>query len=315
MLVQQVAEYMRRESAKVIVGQDDGWMQLVIAFLTGGHVLLEGVPGTAKTLMAKTLAHLVQAEFKRVQFTPDLMPSDVMGTTIYEMTKGEFTLRKGPIFTQILLGDEINRAPAKTQASLLEAMEELQVTIDGNTMKLPDPFFVIATQNPMEYEGTYPLPEAQLDRFLFKVLIGYSPPEIEQEVLRRYNNGFNARDLSSADLKAAVTPDTIVKCRKEIGQLRVEDGIISYINNIAQESRRSPDLLLGGSPRASISLLTAAKTFAAMQGRNYVLPDDVKFLVRPVYRHRIILKPEAEIEGLTADSVMTRILARVEVPR
>ncbi|MBP8251083.1 MAG: AAA family ATPase, partial [Herpetosiphon sp.] len=224
MLVQQVAEYMRRESAKVIVGQDDGWMQLVIAFLTGGHVLLEGVPGTAKTLMAKTLAHLVQAEFKRVQFTPDLMPSDVMGTTIYEMTKGEFTLRKGPIFTQILLGDEINRAPAKTQASLLEAMEELQVTIDGNTMKLPDPFFVIATQNPMEYEGTYPLPEAQLDRFLFKVLIGYSPPEIEQEVLRRYNNGFNARDLSSADLKAAVTPDTIVKCRKEIGQLRVEDG-------------------------------------------------------------------------------------------
>ena len=315
MLVQQVAEYMRRESAKVVVGQDEAWMQLVVALLSGGHVLLEGVPGTAKTLMAKVLALLIQAEFKRVQFTPDLMPSDVMGTTVYEMATSEFRLRKGPIFTQILLGDEINRAPAKTQAALLEAMEESQVTIDGNSIKLPAPFFVIATQNPMEYEGTYPLPEAQLDRFLFKVLIGYSAPDMEQEVLRRYNQGFNARDLSSANLQPSITPDTIAKCKQEITNLRVEDGIISYINAIAQESRRSPDLLLGGSPRASIALLTTAKTYAAMQGRNYVVPDDVKFLVRPVYRHRIILKPEAEIEGLNPDTAMTRILARVEVPR
>ncbi|HYF63455.1 MAG TPA: MoxR family ATPase, partial [Herpetosiphonaceae bacterium] len=196
-----------------------------------------------------------------------------------------------------------------------EAMEEMQVTIDGDSIKLPQPFFVIATQNPMEYEGTYPLPEAQLDRFLFKVLIGYSAPDAEHEVLRRVNQGFTARDLSSAGLQPSITPDTIVKCKEEITQLRVEDGIISYINAIAQESRRSPDLLLGGSPRASIALLTTAKTYAAMQGRNYVVPDDVKFLVRPVYRHRIILKPEAEIEGLNADTAMTRILARVEVPR
>ena len=306
---------MRRESAKVVVGQDEAWMQLVVALLSGGHVLLEGVPGTAKTLMAKVLALLIQAEFKRVQFTPDLMPSDVMGTTVYEMATSEFRLRKGPIFTQILLGDEINRAPAKTQAALLEAMEESQVTIDGNSIKLPAPFFVIATQNPMEYEGTYPLPEAQLDRFLFKVLIGYSAPDMEQEVLRRYNQGFNARDLSSANLQPSITPETIAKCKQEITNLRVEDGIISYINAIAQESRRSPDLLLGGSPRASIALLTTAKTYAAMQGRNYVVPDDVKFLVRPVYRHRIILKPESEIEGLNPDTAMTRILARVEVPR
>ena len=315
MLVQQVAEYMRRESAKVLVGQDEAWMQLVVALLSGGHVLLEGVPGTAKTLMAKTLSHLVQTEFKRVQFTPDLMPSDVIGTTVYEMNSGEFRLRKGPIFTQILLGDEINRAPAKTQAALLEAMEEIQVTIDGESLPLAAPFFVIATQNPMEYEGTYPLPEAQLDRFLFKVLIGYSAPDAEHEVLRRYNTGFSARNLASAGLQPSITPETIVKCKEEIGNLRVEDGIISYINAIAQESRRSPDLLLGGSPRASIALLTTAKTYAAMQGRDYVVPDDVKFLVRPVYRHRIILKPEAEIEGLNADTAMTRILARVEVPR
>jgi MoxR-like ATPase len=315
MLVQQVAEYMRRESAKVLVGQDEAWMQLVVALLSGGHVLLEGVPGTAKTLMAKTLSHLVQAEFKRVQFTPDLMPSDVMGTSVYEMSTSEFRLRKGPIFTQILLGDEINRAPAKTQAALLEAMEEMQVTIDGDSIKLPAPFFVIATQNPMEYEGTYPLPEAQLDRFLFKVLIGYSAPDAEHEVLRRVNQGFNSRDLASANLQPSITPDTILKCKEEITQLRVEDGILAYINAIAQESRRSPDLILGGSPRASIALLTTAKTYAAMQGRNYVVPDDVKFLVRPVYRHRIILKPESEIEGLNADTAMTRILARVEVPR
>ncbi len=315
MLVKQVADYLRHESSKVLVGQDEAWTQLVVALLSGGHVLLEGVPGTAKTLMAKTLAHLLQAEFKRVQFTPDLMPSDVMGTTVYEMAKSEFRLRKGPIFTQILLGDEINRAPAKTQAALLEAMEEQQVTIDGQTLALPQPFFVIATQNPMEYEGTYPLPEAQLDRFVFKVLIGYSPPEVEAEVLHRYNQGFDARHLESANLQPTVTPDTIAKCKSEIRALRVEDGVINYINAIAQESRRSPDLLLGGSPRASIALLLTAKTFAAIQGRDYVTPDDVKFLVRPVYRHRIILKPEAEIEGLTPDNAMARILARVEVPR
>jgi MoxR-like ATPase len=315
MIVQEITERIRAEADKVLVGQEEPFTFILVALLTGGHVLLEGVPGTAKTLMAKTLAQLVQADFKRVQFTPDLMPSDVVGTQVYEMGSGQFRLRKGPIFTQVLLGDEINRAPAKTQSALLEAMEERQVTIEGQRLALPEPFFVLATQNPVEYEGTYPLPEAQLDRFLFKVLIDYAPPEVEMEVLRRYNQGFDAHHLEQARLQPVITPQTLTECRAAIREIQVDDGIIKYISDIVQESRRSLDLVLGGSMRASISLLLASKTFAAMQGRQYVSPDDIKFLVRPVYRHRIILKPEAEIEGLTADTVMGRILARVEVPR
>jgi MoxR-like ATPase len=315
MLVQQVADHLRREASKVLVGQEEPFTHLLIALLTGGHVLLEGVPGTAKTLMAKTLAALVQADFKRIQFTPDLMPSDVVGTTVFEMNTSEFRLRQGPIFTQVLLADEINRAPAKTQSALLEAMEERQVTIDGQRLPLPEPFFVVATQNPVEYEGTYPLPEAQLDRFVFKVLVDYAPQDVEMEVLRRYDRGFDARHLERANLQATITPQTIARCRAEIEALRVEDGLVKYIADIAQESRRLPDLILGGSTRASISLLLAAKTWAAMQGRDYLVPDDVKFLVKPVYRHRIILRPEAEIEGLSPDGALDRILARVEVPR
>jgi MoxR-like ATPase len=288
---------------------------VLIALLSGGHVLLEGVPGTAKTLMAKTLALLTKSEFRRVQFTPDLMPSDVLGTQVLEMGSGQFRLRKGPIFTNVLLGDEINRAPAKTQSALLEAMEERQVTIEGERMPLSEPFFVVATQNPVEYEGTYPLPEAQLDRFLFKVLIDYAPQDVEIEVLRRYHRGFDARHLERAALEPRVTPELLAQCREEILGIQVEEGILKYITDIAQASRKSLDLLLGGSPRASIGLLLAAKTWAAMQGRTFVVPDDVKFLVRPVYRHRIILKPEAEIEGLTPDTAVQRVLARVEVPR
>jgi MoxR-like ATPase len=312
---QELAQALRREAAKVLVGQEEAFNLLLIALLSGGHVLLEGVPGTAKTLMAKTLARLVAAEFKRVQFTPDLMPSDVVGTQVFEMGSGQFRLRRGPIFTQVLLGDEINRAPAKTQSSLLEAMEERQVTIEGERLALPEPFFVIATQNPVEYEGTYPLPEAQLDRFLFKVLIDYAPQEVELEVLRRYHHGFDARALDAAGLEPVVTPAILQQCREEIKGIQVEEGILRYISTIAQESRKSLDLALGGSTRASIALLLTSKTYAAMQGRSFVVPDDIKFLVRPVYRHRLILKPEAEIEGLNADTAMGRILARVEVPR
>lgn len=315
MTVQEIAEALRKEASKVLVGQEEAFTLVLIALFTGGHVLLEGVPGTAKTLMAKTLAQLVQAEFKRVQFTPDLMPSDVVGTQVFELNTGQFRLRQGPIFTQIMLGDEINRAPAKTQSAMLEAMEERQVTIEGQRLPLPEPFFVLATQNPVEYEGTYPLPEAQLDRFLFKVQVSYAPQEVEMEVLRRYDHGFDARRLENSGLQAIITPQTLLECRAAIGQIRVEEGILKYITDIAQESRKSLDLVLGGSPRASIALLLASKTYAAMQGRDYLSPDDVKFLVRPVYRHRIILKPEAEIEGLTADTAMGRILARVEVPR
>jgi MoxR-like ATPase len=315
MLVQQVAGHIRQEASKVLVGQEEPFTHMLIALFSGGHVLLEGVPGTAKTLMAKTLALLVQAEFKRIQFTPDLMPSDVVGTNIYDLQTSQFRLRQGPIFTQILLADEINRAPAKTQAALLEAMEERQVTIEGERLPLAEPFFVAATQNPVEYEGTYPLPEAQLDRFLFKVIVDYAPQEVEIEVLRRYHGGFDARHLERVDLQANVTPDTIARCRAEIDTIRVEDGLFKYIADIAAESRRTPDLILGGSTRASISLLLAAKTWAAMQGHEFVVPDDIKFLVKPVYRHRIILRPEAEIEGLTPDGAVDRLLQRVEVPR
>jgi len=315
MLVQDIASHIRAEAAKVLVGQEEPFTHLLIALFSGGHVLLEGVPGTAKTLMAKTLAALTQTEFKRVQFTPDLMPSDVIGTQVYEMGSGQFRLRLGPIFTNVLLGDEINRAPAKTQSALLEAMEEGQVTIEGQRLPLPEPFFVLATQNPIEYEGTYPLPEAQLDRFLFKVLVDYAPQDVEIEVLRRYHHGFDARHLDAIDLQRTVTPETLAHCKEEIRGVQVDEGIFKYITDIAQSSRKTLDLLLGGSPRASISLLLASKAWAAMQGRAFVVPDDVKFLVRPVYRHRVILKPEAEIEGLNADTAMTRILARVEVPR
>jgi MoxR-like ATPase len=315
MSIQETYTNLKTEAAKVIVGQEDVFEQMVIALLTGGHVLLEGVPGTAKTLMAKTLAHLVQVSFTRIQFTPDLMPSDILGTSVFELASSQFRLKTGPIFTQILLADEINRAPAKTQSALLEAMEERQVTIEGERHKLPEPFMVLATQNPVEYEGTYPLPEAQLDRFLFKTLVTYAPRQAEQEVLRRYHHGFDAHDLATANLQPVITPAHIAGARKDITQVTVEDGVMDYITRIAEASRRSADLVLGGSPRASIALLLAAKTYAAMQGRTYVTPDDIKHLVPPVYRHRVILKPESEIEGLDADRVMARILGQVEVPR
>ncbi len=315
MKTQELAQALRQEASKVLVGQEEPFTLILVALLTGGHVLVEGVPGTAKTLMAKTLSLLLQAEFKRIQFTPDLMPSDIVGTQVFEMGSGQFRLRRGPVFTQILLGDEINRAPAKTQSALLEAMEERQVTIEGQRLVLPEPFFVVATQNPVEYEGTYPLPEAQLDRFLFKVLVDYAPQSVEMEVLRRYHRGFDAHHLERAALQPVMTPQHIKECQAEIAGVQVEEGIFQYITDITQASRKSLDLVLGASPRASIALLIASKTYAAMQGRAYVSPDDVKFLVRPVYRHRVMLKPEAEIEGLNADTAMGRILARVEVPR
>jgi MoxR-like ATPase len=312
---QEMAARIRAEAGRVLVGQEATFDLLLVALLSGGHVLLEGPPGTAKTLMAKTLAELTQAEFRRVQFTPDLMPSDVVGTQVFELNTGEFRLRKGPIFTQVLLGDEINRAPAKTQSALLEAMEERQVTIEGERLPLPDPFFVVATQNPIEYEGTYPLPEAQLDRFLFKLLVGYASQEVELELLRRYQAGFDARRLADMGLTPVIGPQALAACRAEIAAVQVEEGIMHYITAIAQESRKSPDLTLGASARASIALLQTARAYAALQGRAFVVPDDVKLLARPVYRHRIMLRPEAEIEGLTADTAIGRILSRLEVPR
>jgi len=306
---------LRQEADKVLVGLEEPFELLVIALLTGGHVLLEGVPGTAKTLMAKTVAQLVQAKFGRIQFTPDLMPSDILGTSVFDITTGKFNLKKGPIFTQILLADEINRAPAKTQSALLETMEEKQVSLEGERHILEPPFMVIATQNPIEYEGTYPLPEAQLDRFLFKVLVPYASMDNEVEVLRRYHQGFDAHDLNASGIKAVLAAKGVAQAQAMIKEVVVEEGILSYIARLATASRQSPDLTLGASTRAATHVLLAAKTYAGLQGRDYVTPDDVKFVTPPVYRHRILLKPEAEIEGLNPDAVISRLLGQVEVPR
>jgi MoxR-like ATPase len=298
----------------VLVGQTGPFELLLVALFSGGHVLLEGVPGTAKTLMAKLLARLIRAEFRRIQFTPDLMPSDIVGTSVFDLQTGNFYLKRGPIFTQILLADEINRAPAKTQAALLESMEERQVSLEGERHVLGPPFFVVATQNPIEYEGTYPLPEAQLDRFLFKVSVTYPEPEQEREVLARFHHGFDPRAVDEM-VTPVLSPEDLIAAASEIEGVTVDDSILDYIVKIVDETRRSPDLNLGSSPRASIALLLTTKTLAAFHGRGFVTPDEVKMLALPVLRHRLLLKPEAEIEGLTPDRVVERIIARVPVPR
>ncbi len=314
-LVQTVFEKMKQEAQKVIVGQTELFELVVVSLFSGGHVLLEGVPGTAKTLIAKTLAMIVSGEFSRVQFTPDLMPSDIVGTSVYDLTTNQFNLKRGPVFTNVLLADEINRAPAKTQSALLECMEERQVSIDGIRHELSPPFMVVATQNPIEYEGTYPLPEAQLDRFLFKLRVDYPVAEIETQILMNYHHGFNATRLGAIGVESVVDSASLQECQKEIQAVTVEDSIFNYIVGLAEASRSSNELVLGGSPRASIALLLASKTYAALQGRDYILPDDVKSLAPHVYRHRILLKPDAEIEGLTPDDVIDRLLAEAEIPR
>ena len=297
---------------RIIVGQDETIRLAYIALVLGGHVLIEGVPGTAKTLLARTVAQLIGGTFKRIQFTPDLMPSDVVGTSVYELSTGQFRIRRGPIFGNVVLADEVNRAPAKTQSALLEAMEERQVTLEGAAQALPDPFLVLATQNPVEYEGTYPLPEAQLDRFLFKAVVRYPEPAEEITILRAHSAGLPLADVASL---APLDPSALRDARTEVEAVTVERSIFEYIVRVAGESRRSPDVLLGASPRAAVHLLRAAKAAAAIDGRDYVTPDDVKSLVPAVFRHRLVLKAEAEIEGLDADAVVRRILARLDVPR
>jgi MoxR-like ATPase len=305
----------RTEVAKAVVGQDGTLTGLIAALLVRGHVLLEGVPGVAKTLLVKTVAAALDVEFGRVQFTPDLMPSDVLGQTIYSPADGSFRFREGPLFTNLFLADEINRTPPKTQAALLEAMEERQVSVDGRTHVLPDPFIVVATQNPVEYEGTYPLPEAQLDRFLFKLIVSYPTVEQEQEVVARHDAGLDPHDIAAAGVRAVAGPAALQAARAEIAEVRVDAAVIAYIVALARATRESPSLTLGVSPRGAAMLLHAAKAWAWLSGRPFVTPDEVKAVARPAMRHRIQLRAELELEGATADGVLEGILATVPTPR
>lgn len=313
--VQNISEVIQKEMAKAVVGQMEVINLILVALMARGHVLMEGVPGTAKTLMVKALARTLDCDFKRIQFTPDLMPSDIIGTNVFNLKDGSFELRKGPIFTDLLLADEVNRTPPKTQAGLLEAMEERQATIDNQTYNLPPMFMVFATQNPVEYEGTYPLPEAQLDRFMLKIAIDYPSQLEENEILTKYHHGFDAHALEDADISEVANYDIICQCREAVRDVVVDESIINYISEITRQTRRMPHFLLGGSPRASIALLLCSKAVAAIRGREYITPDDVKSLALPVLRHRVILKAESEIEGITADDVLRNILDSVEVPR
>ena len=303
----------REEVAKVVVGQDAVLTGLVVALLVRGHVLLEGVPGVAKTLLVKVLATTLDLDFKRVQFTPDLMPSDVTGQMILE--GGTFRFRSGPAFTNLLLADEINRTPPKTQAALLEAMEERQVTIDGVSRPLPDPFVVIATQNPVEYEGTYPLPEAQLDRFLLKLAVPYPTADQEAMVLARHNAGMDPHDLDSLGIRAVAGAADLAAARREVSAVAVEDKVLNYIVAIVRATRESPSLTLGASPRGATMMLWAAKAWAYLAGKPFVTPDEVKAVAKPALRHRVALRPEVELEGVTADGVLDGVLAAVPVPR
>lgn len=310
----QLASYVHGEFAKVIVGQKDALDQLLLVLMVGGHALLEGVPGLAKTLAVKTLAHIFDLKFQRVQCTPDLMPADILGANVFNLASSSFTLHPGPIFTDLLLVDEINRTPPRTQSALLEAMEERQVTIDGTRHVLSQFFSVFATQNPIEFEGTYPLPEAQLDRFLVKVRVGYPDTEQEIQVLENFQKGFDPRHLENAGLRA-VQPETLQAVRDEISQVRVEPALFRYIVELVARTRNWPAVSLGASPRAAVNLMLVAKAIAATEGRDYLIPDDVKAAARPVLRHRIILKPEADLEGITPDQVVREVVNTVEVPK
>jgi MoxR-like ATPase len=313
--VSSTVEHIRTELRKVIVGQDDAIEHILIALLAEGHALVEGVPGTAKTLTVKTLSRIINASFSRIQFTPDLMPSDITGTNVFNIATSNFNLRRGPIFTDILLADEINRTPPKTQAALLEAMEERQVTIDGDAYPLPPLFTVLATENPIEYEGTYPLPEAQLDRFQLKILLDYPNEDHEREVLARWNAGFNSKRLEEVDIQPLPDPQAIIHCRVEVARAQMEPGVQRYAVDLVRRTRTHPFIHYGASPRASVALLLCSKALAAIRGRDFVTPDDVRDVALPVLRHRLTLRAEAELDGVTADSVITDILKSAEVPR
>ncbi len=303
------------ELRKVIVGQEEAVEQILVAVLAEGHALVEGVPGTAKTLIVKTLARIIGARFSRIQFTPDLMPSDITGNNVFNMQTSEFSLRPGPIFTDILLADEVNRTPPKTQSALLEAMEERQTTIDGKRYRLSPIFTVLATENPIEYEGTYPLPEAQLDRFLLKIIIDYPEQDAELEIVSRWDAGFNARHLEQINIETLPDKDVIPNCRREVKEMRMEEGVQKYIVELVRKTRTHPAILYGASPRACVALLLCSKALAAIRGRDFPTPDDVRDVSFPVLRHRLALRAEAELDGATTDAVISDIIKTVEVPR
>jgi len=311
----EVTARLRAEVHKVVVGQDRALDLMLVALLSDGHVLIEGVPGTAKTLLARAFAAGLGMQFGRIQFTPDLMPGDVLGTNLFDFRTNQFALTRGPVFTEILVADEINRTPPKTQAALLQAMQERTVTIDGVTHALSRGFMVLATQNPIEQEGTYPLPEAQLDRFLFKIGVGYPSRDEERDMVRVHGHRTATPPLSAFDLRPVASLEDVVAMRAAVAALRLSDEIVDYVVDLVRTTRARPALLCGASPRAANMLATAARAHAAVQGRAYVIPDDVKALVLPCLRHRVVLAPGAEIEGLTADGVLGRVVEEVEAPR
>ncbi|MBI5543828.1 MAG: AAA family ATPase [Deltaproteobacteria bacterium] len=311
----QLREAVLSEVRKAVVGQEESLELILCGIVAGGHVLLEGVPGVAKTLMVRALAKAVDARFKRIQFTPDLMPADILGTSVFDLKQSAFALVKGPIFADLLLADEINRAPAKTQAALLEAMQERTVSLEGTLHPLPGIFTVFATQNPVESEGTYPLPEAQLDRFLLKIEVGYPRPQEEDQILEMVDQGFDAGNIERAGLKAAVGVEQLLAVRGALAAVRVEKPVRSYVRQLVGATRSSPRVRLGAGPRAAVHLLLAAKALAVLMGRAFVTPDDIRRLAGPVLRHRLLLSPDAEIDGATAQDVLDEILQGVEVPR
>ena len=315
MNVESVVVELKKEIGKAIVGQEAAVEHCIVALLANGHVLLEGVPGIGKSLLVRAIARTLGLEYGRIQFTPDLMPSDVLGTNIFDANSGDFKLRFGPVFTQVLLADEINRTPPKTQAALLEAMEERGVTIDGERHTLGPPFIVFATQNPIEFEGTYPLPEAQLDRFLLKVVIEYPPNEVEVDILRRHHSGFRPENLDSANLQRVVAREELLAMQSRVREIGVEEKILDYIQQTVASTRRATDILVGASPRAGIAMLNCGKALAAIRGREFVIPDDIKDVALPILRHRVILRPEAEVEGLTANRVLQSLIEAQVVPR